>query len=67
MDEVGEHAECWDQSDDLHESPEGEEDSEKHLGGFIVLAQRFSIVVEVLMNEAQLCDSSLSSYFPAIF
>lgn len=42
MDEVGEHAEGWDQSDDLHESPEGEEDSEKHLGRCVVLAQVLS-------------------------
>lgn len=31
IDEVGEHAEGWDQCNDFHESPKGEEDSEKHL------------------------------------
>jgi len=29
--EVGKHAEGWDQCDDLHEAPKGEEDSENHV------------------------------------
>jgi len=31
VDEVGQHAKGWDQSDDLHEAPKGEEDAENHL------------------------------------
>jgi len=37
---VGEHAHCWDQSYDLHEAPEGEEDSEQHVCCITVCATR---------------------------
>jgi len=62
VDEVCEHAESWDQSDDLHESPEGEEDSEKHLGGLFCLRKFLFCSCVVLMDEAgspsmKLCDS----------
>jgi len=33
--EVGEHAHCWDQSDNLHKAPKGEEDTEEHLGDLV--------------------------------
>jgi len=45
VDEVGEHAHGWDQSNNLHESPKGEEDSEKHLDGLLLACAKLSIVV----------------------
>lgn len=38
--EVGEHSKSWDQSNDLHESPKGKEDSEKHFDGFVKVLRR---------------------------
>jgi len=40
VDEIGKHAEGGDQSDDLHETPKGEEDSEKHFDGVTACARR---------------------------
>jgi len=31
VNEVGQHAHYWDESDDFHEAPKGEEDTENHL------------------------------------
>jgi len=38
--EVGEHAECGNQSDDLHEAPKGEEDPEQHLDNSLASRRR---------------------------
>jgi len=58
--EVGEHSKSWDQSDDLHESPKGKEDSEKHFDG---CAKVFSweSVDGVIRSEMRLGDSELGS------
>jgi len=41
--EVCQHAKGWDQSNNLHESPKGEEDSEKHLDGLSIACAKVSI------------------------
>jgi len=51
--EVGEHSQSWDQSDDLHESPKGEEYSEKHLDGCAKLL-RGRVLMEGIRPEMRL-------------
>lgn len=39
VDEPGQHAHAWDQSDDLHDAPKGEEDGEQHGGRLDAIAK----------------------------
>jgi len=50
--EVGEHAECGDQRNDLGEAPKGEEDTEQHVGGVVlILCLSFALFVLIMRRR----------------